>query len=165
MSRGSHARDRDRSRADFAPIEGSGRSFASRIRGAAPPRGPRLTCKYLLAYYQDTLKGGLDKVFKALADPTRRRLLDQLHRDNGQTLTALCQHMDMTRQAVTQHLQLLTDANLVAVVWRGREKLHYLNPVPLYEIQDRWINKFERSRLAALRDLKRKLEGDDHEQT
>ena len=111
------------------------------------------------------MKGDLDKVFKALADPTRRRLLDQLHRDNGQTLTALCQHMDMTRQAVTQHLQLLTDANLIAVVWQGREKLHYLNPVPLYEIQDRWINKFERSRLAALRDLKRKLEGDDHEQT
>jgi len=111
------------------------------------------------------MKTDLDAVFKALADPTRRRLLDQLHRDNGQTLTALSEHMDMTRQAVTQHLQLLIDANLIAVVWRGREKLHYLNPVPLYEIQDRWINKFERSRLAALRDLKRKLEGDDHEQT
>ena len=111
------------------------------------------------------MKADLDAVFKALADPTRRRLLDQLHRDNGQTLTALSEHMDMTRQAVTQHLQLLIDANLIAVVWQGREKLHYLNPVPLYEIQDRWINKFERSRLAALRDLKRKLEGDDHEQT
>jgi len=111
------------------------------------------------------MKTDLDAVFKALADPTRRRLLDQLHRDNGQTLTALSEHMDMTRQAVTQHLQLLIDANLIAVVWQGREKLHYLNPVPLYEIQDRWINKFERSRLAALRDLKRKLEGDDHEQT
>ena len=135
------------------------------MRGAAPAYGPRLTCKYLLAYYRNTVKGELDKVFKALADPTRRRLLDQLHRDNGQTLTALSEHMDMTRQAVTQHLQLLIDANLIAVVWQGREKLHYLNPVPLYEIQDRWINKFERSRLAALRDLKRKLEGDDHEQT
>ena len=111
------------------------------------------------------MKTDLDAVFKALTDPTRRRLLDQLHRDNGQTLTALSEHMDMTRQAVTQHLQLLIDANLIAVVWQGREKLHYLNPVPLYEIQDRWINKFERSRLAALRDLKRKLEGDDHEQT
>ena len=111
------------------------------------------------------MKTDLDAVFKALADPTRRRLLDQLHRDNGQTLTALSEHMDMTCQAVTQHLQLLIDANLIAVVWQGREKLHYLNPVPLYEIQDRWINKFERSRLAALRDLKRKLEGDDHEQT
>jgi DNA-binding transcriptional ArsR family regulator len=111
------------------------------------------------------MKPDLDAVFKALADPTRRRLLDQLHRDNGQTLSALCEHMDMTRQAVTQHLQLLEGANLIAVVWQGREKLHYLNPVPLYEIQDRWINKFERSRLGALRDLKRKLEEDDHDQT
>ena len=135
------------------------------MRAAAPPCGPRLTCKYLLAYYQDTVKGDLDKVFKALADPTRRRLLDQLHRDNGQTLTALCQHMDMTRQAVTQHLQQLEGANLVVIVWQGREKLHYLNPVPLYEIQDRWIGKFERNRLAALRDLKKKLEEDDHDKT
>ena len=105
----------------------------------------------------------IDKVFKALADPTRRRLLDQLHRDNGQTLTALCAHMDMTRQAVTQHLQLLEEANLVAVVWQGREKLHYLNPVPLHEIYERWIEKFERNRLGVLRDLKRKLEGNDNE--
>ena len=109
------------------------------------------------------MKADLDKVFKALADPTRRRLLDQLHRDNGQTLSALCLHMDMTRQAVTQHLQLLEDANLVAVVWQGREKLHYLNPVPLFEIQERWIGKFERSRLTALRDLKKTLEGDDND--
>ena len=105
----------------------------------------------------------IDKVFKALADPTRRRLLDLLHRENGQTLSALCEHMDMTRQAVTQHLQQLEDANLVAVVWQGREKLHYLNPVPLFEIQERWIGKFERSRLSALRDLKKKLESDDDE--
>ena len=105
----------------------------------------------------------IDKVFKALADPTRRRLLDQLHRDNGQTLTALCEHMDMTRQAVTQHLQLLEAANLVAVVWQGREKLHYLNAVPLHEIHERRIAKFERSRLGALHNLKRKLEGDDDE--
>ena len=102
-----------------------------------------------------------DRVFKALADPTRRRLLDLLHRDNGQTLTALSAGMDMTRQAVTQHLQLLEEANLVAVVWQGREKLHYLNPVPLHEIAARWIGKFERNRLDALRDLKRKLEGRD----
>ena len=107
----------------------------------------------------------IDKVFKALADPTRRRLLDLLHRDNGQTLTALCEHMDMTRQAVTQHLQLLEGANLVAIVWHGREKLHYLNPVPLHEIQERWIEKFERSRLDALRDLKKRLEGDDDDKT
>jgi DNA-binding transcriptional ArsR family regulator len=102
-----------------------------------------------------------DKVFKALADPGRRRLLDQLHRDNGQTLSALCEHMEMTRQAVTQHLQLLEDANLVVVVRQGREKLHYLNPVPLQEIYERWIQKFERGRLRALRDLKQRLEGDD----
>ena len=103
----------------------------------------------------------IDKVFKALADPTRRRLLDLLYRENGQTLVALSEHMDMTRQAVTQHLQLLEDANLVTIVRRGREKLHYLNPVPLYEIYARWIEKFERGRLKALRDLKRRLEGED----
>ena len=102
-----------------------------------------------------------DKVFKALADPSRRRLLDLLHKDNGQTLMALCEHLDMTRQAVTQHLQQLEGANLVAVVWQGREKLHYLNPVPLHEIYARWIGKFERGRLDALHDLKPKLEGDD----
>lgn len=107
----------------------------------------------------------VDKVFKALADPTRRRLLDLLHKENGQTLGALCEHMDMTRQAVTQHLQLLEDANLVAVVWQGREKLHYLNPVPLHEIYARWIEKFEHGRLRALHDLKKKLEGDDDDET
>ncbi len=101
----------------------------------------------------------IDKVFKALADPGRRRLLDQLHADNGQTLTALCEHMDMTRQAVTQHLQQLEAANLVAVIWQGREKLHYLNPVPLFEIQELWIKKFERNRLGVLLTLKTQLEG------
>ena len=104
-----------------------------------------------------------DKVFKALADPGRRRLLDQLRADNGQTLSALCAHMDMTRQAVTQHLQLLEDANLVAVVRQGREKLHYLNPVPLHAIYARWIKKFERQRLDILHDLKTQLEGNDDE--
>ena len=107
----------------------------------------------------------IDKVFKALADPTRRRLLDLLYADNGQTLSALCEHLDMTRQAVTQHLQQLEGANLVAVVWQGREKLHYLNPVPLHEIYGRWIEKFERSRLDALRDFKLKLEGNDDDET
>lgn len=106
----------------------------------------------------------IDRVFKALADPTRRRLLDQLHDENGQTLMALCEHMDMTRQAVTQHLQLLEDANLIAIVWHGREKLHYLNAVPLHEIYKRWIEKFERSRLGALRDLKRRLEDDNDDE-
>ena len=107
----------------------------------------------------------IDKVFKALADPSRRHLLDLLHRENGQTLTALCERMDMTRQAVTQHLQQLEEANLVAIVWQGREKLHYLNPVPLHEIHERWIEKFERSRLFALRELRKSLEGDDDDKT
>jgi DNA-binding transcriptional ArsR family regulator len=100
----------------------------------------------------------LDKVFKALADPSRRKLLDQLHGSSGQTLTELCEHLDMTRQAVTKHLALLEAANLVATVWRGREKLHYLNPVPISEIYERWIGKYERHRLRALSELKRGLE-------
>lgn len=99
-----------------------------------------------------------DKVFKALADPSRRRLLDLLHENNGQTLGALAEHLDMSRQAVTQHLALLEAANLIATIWRGREKLHYLNPVPLHEIYERWIAKFERGRLRALGDLKKRLE-------
>ena len=107
----------------------------------------------------------LDKVFRALADPGRRRLLDLLREDNGQTLTELCEHMDMARQSVTQHLQLLEEANLVAVFWQGREKLHYLNPVPLHEIHARWIRKFEHGRLDALGDLKKRLEADRHEET
>jgi len=97
-------------------------------------------------------------VFKALADKSRRKLLDELHKNNGQTLTQLCGHLDMTRQAVTKHLALLEAANLVAVVWHGREKLHYLNPVPLNEIYERWIVKYERHRLRALSDLKKGLE-------
>jgi DNA-binding transcriptional ArsR family regulator len=109
----------------------------------------------------DAKSSDVDRVFKALADPTRRRLLDLLHQENGQTLTALCAHMDMTRQSVTQHLQLLEDANLVAVVWHGREKLHYLNPVPLHDIYARWISKFERKRLGALFRLKKRLEDDE----
>ena len=100
----------------------------------------------------------MDAVFKALADPSRRKLLDELHRNNGQTLGQLCELLDMTRQAVTKHLVLLEEANLVATVWRGREKLHYLNPVPLHEIYERWIGKYERHRLQALSDLKKSLE-------
>ena len=101
-----------------------------------------------------------DKVFKALADPGRRLLLDRLFAENGQTLGRLCEHMDMTRQAVTKHLRLLEEANLVVTIWRGREKLHYLNPVPIQEIADRWIGKFERVRLRALAELKKNLEGE-----
>ena len=99
-----------------------------------------------------------DLLFKALADPSRRKLLDVLHDHDGQTLNELCEHLDMTRQGVTQHLNLLEEANLVATVRRGREKLHFLNPVPLQQIYDRWIAKFERPRLKALTDLKRRLE-------
>jgi DNA-binding transcriptional ArsR family regulator len=102
----------------------------------------------------------MDKVFKALADASRRSLLDRLRADNGQTLGALCEHLDMTRQAVTKHLRLLEAAQLVVTIRRGREKLHYLNPVPIHEIADRWIGKFERGRLQALADLKKKLEGE-----
>lgn len=100
----------------------------------------------------------MNEVFKALADPSRRKLLDELHKNNGQTLGELCEHLDMTRQAVTKHLVILEAANLVATVWRGREKLHYLNPVPLHEISERWIGKYERHRLQALSDLKKGLE-------
>ena len=102
----------------------------------------------------------MDKVFKALGDPGRRLLLDKLHAENGQTLGRLCEHMDMTRQAVTKHLKLLEAANLVVTIKRGREKLHYLNPVPIVEIADRWIGKYERGRLRVLADLKKTLEGE-----
>ncbi|MGH7843631.1 MAG: ArsR/SmtB family transcription factor [Candidatus Binatia bacterium] len=102
----------------------------------------------------------IDKVFKALADPSRRKLLDQLHTNSGQTLSELCEHLDMTRQAVTKHLALLEAANLVVTVWRGREKLHYLNPIPINEIYERWIGKYERHRLRALSKLKKGLEED-----
>ncbi|MFI9810886.1 ArsR/SmtB family transcription factor [Saccharothrix variisporea] len=100
----------------------------------------------------------MDKVFKALADPTRRYLLDRLHEENGQTLGELCARVGMTRQSATQHLAVLEAANLVATVRRGREKLHYLNPVPLHEIQERWIDKFERPRLRVLAEVKRRAE-------
>ena len=99
-----------------------------------------------------------DLLFKALADPGRRKLLDVLHAHDGRTLNELCEHLDMTRQGVTQHLALLEAANLIATVRRGREKLHFLNPVPLQEIYERWIAKFEKPRLKALQNLKRKLE-------
>ncbi len=102
-----------------------------------------------------------DLLFKALADPGRRKLMDRLRAHDGQTLTELCQHLDMTRQGVTQHLAVLEAANLVAVRWRGREKLHFLNPVPLQEIYDRWIRKFEQPRLDALSELKNRLEAED----
>src|SRR3954468_19809640 len=99
-----------------------------------------------------------DLLFKALADPSRRKLLDLLHAHDGRTLNELCEHVDMTRQGVTQHLGVLEAANLVVTLWRGREKLHFLNPVPLQEIYERGITNFEKPRLKALTDLKRRLE-------
>jgi DNA-binding transcriptional ArsR family regulator len=102
----------------------------------------------------------MDLVFKALADPSRRQLLDRLHAEEVQTLGALADGLDMSRQAVSQHLALLGAANLIATVKRGREKLHYLNPVPIHEVHARWIAKFERPRLDALAALKQRLEGD-----
>ncbi|MGL3213336.1 ArsR/SmtB family transcription factor [Bradyrhizobium sp. BR 1433] len=103
----------------------------------------------------------MDEVFKALADASRRTLLDRLHDQNGQTLGELCDGLDMTRQAVTKHLVILEEANLVTTIRHGREKLHYLNPVPIHQIGERWIRKFERGKLAALSELKRQLEKRD----
>ena len=101
----------------------------------------------------------MDGVFRALANPSRRELLDRLFGENGQTLGALVEGLGMTRQAVTQHLGVLEEAGLVTTVWQGREKLHYLNPMPLQEVADRWIGKFERSRVRLLADLKARVEG------
>ena len=103
----------------------------------------------------------LDAAFRALADSNRRALLDRLYAQNGQTLAQLCEGLDMTRQAVTKHLAILEQANLIATQWQGREKLHYLNPVPIHEIAERWIRKYERGRLRALADLKKRLQGED----
>ncbi len=102
----------------------------------------------------------IDKVFKALAHPGRRELLDRLHAKNGQTLGELCAGIAIARQSVTQHLLLLEEVNLISVNWRGREKRHYFNPVPIHMIYERWIRKFDRQRLDALHDLKDKLEGE-----
>ncbi|HTI87748.1 MAG TPA: metalloregulator ArsR/SmtB family transcription factor [Alphaproteobacteria bacterium] len=101
-----------------------------------------------------------DKVFKALGDATRRKLLDLLYEKNGQTLGELCGHLDMARQSATQHLGILEEANLVTTLRRGREKLHFINPVPLHEVYERWVRKFERERLSLLHDLKTELEGE-----
>jgi DNA-binding transcriptional ArsR family regulator len=103
----------------------------------------------------------MDAVFRALADASRRQLLDRLHNKNGQTLGELCEGLEMSRQAVTKHLTILEEANLVACKRQGREKRHFINPVPINDIAERWIGKFERGRLAALADLKKKLERKD----
>ena len=104
-----------------------------------------------------------DAVFRALADASRRQLLDSLHVHNGQTLRELCGHLDMTRQAVSKHLAVLSDARLVVVLRRGREKRHYLNPAPILDLAGRWIGKYELRRAAALADLKRELEEENSE--
>ena len=101
-----------------------------------------------------------DAVFKALADPTRRKVLDLLSAEHGQTLGTLCAQLDMTRQSATQHLGILEAANLISTRRRGREKLHFVNPVSLYEVYARWVKKFETQRLGLLHDLKTDLEGD-----
>ena len=111
--------------------------------------------------YNPAMVADEDKVFKALADASRRQLLDRLRRKNGQTLSELCEGHDMSRQAVTKHLNLLEEANLVATAKRGREKLHYLNPVPINEIYMRWIGKFEQTRVQALHNLKQALQEKD----
>src|ERR1700728_2345618 len=105
----------------------------------------------------------MDAGFRALADESRRQLLDGLHNKNGQTLGELCEGLAMSRQAVTKHLGILEAANLVATKRQGREKLHFINPVPINEIAERWISKFERHHLHALADLKRKLEGEHND--
>jgi DNA-binding transcriptional ArsR family regulator len=104
-----------------------------------------------------------DEVFRALSDASRRSLLDRLYRRNGQTLNELCAGLDMSRQAVTKHLLILENANLIAVQRQGREKLHFINPVPINDIAERWIGKFQRGHLRALAALKQALEEDDHE--
>lgn len=100
-----------------------------------------------------------DAVFRALADASRRKLLDRLRQQNGQTLGELCAGLDMTRQAVAKHLRVLRKGNLVSWKREGRERLHFINPVPINEIAERWISKFEHPRLQALSKLKRNLEG------
>jgi uncharacterized protein YndB with AHSA1/START domain/DNA-binding transcriptional ArsR family regulator len=109
----------------------------------------------MTAYYD---RHQMDGVFRALADPSRRRLLDSLNARNGQTLRELCADMDMARQSVSKHLAVLEEANLVTTVWRGREKLHYLNAAPITDISERWINRYEQPRVDALADLKQALE-------
>ena len=101
-----------------------------------------------------------DAVFKALADPSRRQILDRLHAQNGQTLGDLCNGLAMTRQAVAKHIAILANANLVSWKRQGRERLHFINPVPINQIAERWIGKFEQPRIAALSKLKKHLEGD-----
>lgn len=104
-----------------------------------------------------------DAVFRALADTSRRKLLDSLYAKSGQNLGELCVGLAMTRPAVAKHLKILEAANLVVVQWRGREKLHFINPVPIHAITERWIRKFEQPYLDAIVELKKNLEGESHD--
>jgi DNA-binding transcriptional ArsR family regulator len=122
-----------------------------------PPRRSSLTCDLLVTYYP-VMREDDDRVFKALADPTRRALLDRLFKRDGRTLTELEAGLDMTRFGVMKHLRLLEEAGLVTTQKRGREKLHFLNPVPIRLIHDRWIDKYTERRVSALADLKNELE-------
>lgn len=132
--------------------------FATRRR----KKRVRGNCRFAYAAKQlHNTRMEIDHVFKALADPTRRQLLDQLFARNGQTLQELCAELDMARQSVSKHLTILETAGLITIEWRGREKLHYLNPLPIQEIYDRWIGKYERSRMQALSALKQSLENPD----
>lgn len=106
----------------------------------------------------------MNEVFKALSDPNRRALLDRLYEDNGLTLSELSEHLDMSRQGVTNHLDILEKANLIVTVWRGRKKLHYLNPAPIHEIYERWIHKYERHHVKALNELKKVMEKDKNKE-
>ena len=127
--------------------------------GCPAALGPPLTCNYLVPYFGRVT--AVDAVFRALADPTRREILDRLHASNGQTLGELCTGLAMTRQAVSKHLAQLESAGLVSTVRRGREKLHHLDPVPIQEIHDRWIGKYERARVQAITNLRAALEDSD----
>ena len=104
----------------------------------------------------------MDDVFKALADPTRRLLLDRLYERGGQTLTELTDRLDMRRQSAAKHLAILEGAGLISCRWHGREKRHYLNPLPIEEIGRRWIDKFSSDKAAAILNLKNALEEDDN---
>jgi DNA-binding transcriptional ArsR family regulator len=135
---------------------------------AAAGRRLRLTGNHKVAYKYATEKLRVvrmddDAVFRALADASRRQLLDRLHQRDGQTLGDLCDGLDMTRQAVAKHLTILAAANLISWQREGREKLHFINPVPINEIAERWIAKFEHRHLTALSALKKKLEGEGHD--
>lgn len=107
----------------------------------------------------------MDEVFRALADRTRRKILDRLFETDGLTLGELCEGQSMSRQAVSKHLSVLEEAGLVAVVWQGREKRHFLNPVPVQEISDRWIAKYARGRARAISRLRAALEEEPDEQS